>query len=32
MMKITNTAVETIDNNPDKCGEIRQLMLKASEL
>jgi hypothetical protein len=31
MMKITNTALETIDINLNKCGEILQLMFMASE-
>jgi hypothetical protein len=31
MMKITNTAVETIDINLDKCTEILHLIFKASE-
>lgn len=31
MIKITNTAVETIDINLNKCSEILQLMFMASE-
>ncbi len=31
MMKITNTAVETIDINLDKCSEILHLIFRASE-
>jgi hypothetical protein len=31
MIKITNTAVETIDINLNKCSEILHLMFKASE-
>jgi hypothetical protein len=31
MIKITNTAVETIDINLNKCAEILSLMFKASE-